>query len=59
MFASHADVDEDPENETWAEFVEGFDVEGTNGGVEFAADEELKSNVRTESGLDSSVIRTS
>jgi len=59
LFASHADVDEDPKNETWTEFVEGFDVEGTNGGVEFAADEELKSDVRTESGLVSSVIRTS
>jgi len=42
LFANYADVVEDPENETWAELVEGFDVEGADRGVEFASDEELK-----------------
>jgi len=46
LFADHADVDEDPENEAWTELVKGFDVEGTDGGVEFASDEELKGIVR-------------
>ena len=54
MFADHADVDEDPENKAWAELVEGFDVEGADGGVEFTSDEELKSIVRL--GKDSSII---
>jgi len=53
LFADHADVDEDPENKAWAELVEGFDVEGADGGVEFASDEELKSTVRL--GKDSSI----
>jgi len=53
LFADHADVDEDPENKAWAELVEGFDVEGADGGVEFASDEELNSIVRL--GKDSSI----
>jgi len=46
LLANHADVDEDPENEAWAELIKGFDVEGADGGVKFASDEELESIVR-------------
>lgn len=27
LFAGHADIDENPENETWAQFIERLDVE--------------------------------
>lgn len=42
LFAGHADIDEDPENEAWTQLVEGFEIKGTDRGVEFTADEELK-----------------
>lgn len=41
LFASHADIDQDPEDETWAELVEGFDIKGADGGIELASDEPL------------------
>lgn len=41
LLASHADVDQDPENETRTQFIEGFNIETPNGGVQFTTDEEL------------------
>lgn len=41
LFASHADVDENPKDETGAEFVEGLEVKRANGGVELPSDEPL------------------
>lgn len=41
MLASHADIDEDPEDETRAKLIKGFDVKRADGRVEFATDEEL------------------
>lgn len=42
LFAGHADIDEDPENEAWTQLVEGFEIKGTDRGIEFTANEELK-----------------
>lgn len=41
LFTYHTDVNERPEDEAWAELVEGLDVEGADGRVELAADKEL------------------
>lgn len=41
----HTDVDQRPENQPWAKFVEDFEVEGTNSGVELSTNEKLLSSI--------------
>ena len=42
LFADHADVNQDPKNKSGAEFIEGFDVKGSNGRIQLTAYVELK-----------------
>lgn len=45
LFTSHTDIDEDPEDKTWPEFIERFDVKPANRRVQFPSDEELETRV--------------
>lgn len=52
LFACHRDVDEDPEDHAWSQFVERLDVKGADLGVQFTAHEpivEVVARVSTES----------
>ncbi len=42
MLTGHTYIDQNPEDQTGSEFIEGFDVEGANGWIELAADEKLE-----------------
>ena len=48
LLTSHADVNQNPENEAGTEFVEGFEVEGANGRVKPPANEPLNCEKRSK-----------
>jgi hypothetical protein len=41
LLTCHANIDQDPKNETWSELIERFHVKVPNRRVEFATNEEL------------------
>ena len=48
LLANHADVDEEPKDETRSEFIERLEVKGSNRGVQLPANEELQGSTCQE-----------